>query len=201
MFVGAGTLQSLNDMGIPLTEKVIRTVIVYFAIFALLRVFGRRTAAQLNSIDLVVLLLISNVVQNAIIGPDNSVWGGLFGALVLLVTASLFDRLLLQSDRLDGWFEGGKRRLVDGGKFQGRQLRRLGIRNADLDVALRRQGADEVGQVRSADLYPSGAIVVDLAHDARDASKADIERLERRLEAMQASLDRMSSAGPPRSDP
>jgi uncharacterized membrane protein YcaP (DUF421 family) len=187
--------QSLFDMGIPIAEKVIRTVIVYFAILLLLRIFGARTAAQLNSIDLVVLLLISNVVQNAIIGPDNSLAGGLVGALVLVVLATGIDRLVLKSNRLDEWFEGRKRQLVKEGRFVDRELRRLGIRSADLDVALRRQGADEVGMVRSADMYPTGAIVVDLDDVARDASRGDIERLETKLDALQATLDRLEHRG------
>ena len=65
-------------------EKMLRTAVVYFAIVILLRIFGKRELAQLNSFDLVVLLLLSNVVQNAIIGPDNSLWGGLLGAATLL---------------------------------------------------------------------------------------------------------------------
>ena len=65
-------------------EKMLRTAVVYFAIVILLRIFGKRELAQLNSFDLVVLLLLSNVVQNAIIGPDNSLWGGLVGAATLL---------------------------------------------------------------------------------------------------------------------
>lgn len=67
----------LFSMGIPITEKIVRTVVVYGALLFLLRLGGKRTAAQLNSFDLVVLLLVSNIVQNAVIGSDDSLLGGL----------------------------------------------------------------------------------------------------------------------------
>jgi uncharacterized membrane protein YcaP (DUF421 family) len=69
---------------LPLLEKVLRTIAVYLSLVLALRLAGKRELAQLNSFDLVVLLLLSNTVQNAIIGPDNSLLGGLLGAAVLL---------------------------------------------------------------------------------------------------------------------
>src|SRR6187455_2975855 len=84
MFTIASSFDSLFTMPMPIGEKVIRTIAVYLIVVVLLRIMGRRTVAQLNAFDLVVLLLLSNVVQNAIIGPDNSLLGGLIGAVVLL---------------------------------------------------------------------------------------------------------------------
>jgi uncharacterized membrane protein YcaP (DUF421 family) len=72
-------------------------------------------------------------------------------------------------------------------------LRRLGIRRNDLEVALRRQGAEDVAQVRSAELYPSGALVVDMRMDARDASAGDVDRLERKLDEVLSALARLSA--------
>src|SRR5437870_11163844 len=134
-------MQRLFSTGIPITEKVVRTVVVYGAILFLLRLGGKRTAAQLNSFDLVVLLLISNVVQNAIIGPENSLLGGLIGATVLVVVNDVVSRLARRNDVIDRAMEGTQERLVQDGAFLDRQLRRLGIRTTDLAVALRRQGA------------------------------------------------------------
>jgi len=156
---------------------------------------GKRTAAQLNSFDLVVLLLISNVVLNAIIGPENSLLGGLIGATVLVVVNDVVSRLARRNDLVDRAMEGTEERLVVDGAFLDRQLRRLGIRPTDLEVALRRQGAENVGQVEQADLYPSGAIVVDLRPEARGASHEDIERLEQKLDQLTASVDRLGKAG------
>ena len=184
------------SMGIPITEKVVRTVVVYVALLFLLRLGGKRTAAQLNSFDLVVLLLVSNVVQNAIIGPDDSLLGGLIGATALVLASDVISRLARQNEAIDRAMEGTETRLVEDGAFLDRQPRKLGIRNADLEVALRRQGAEHVLQVKQADLYPSGAIVVDLRPDARGASLEDIGRLERKLDRLAASVDRLTPAGP-----
>ena len=187
--------QRLFSMEIPITEKIVRTVMIYAALLLLLRLGGKRTAAQLNSFDLVVLLLVSNVVQNAIIGPDNSVFGGLLGAAALVGVNDLISRIARRSAAVDRAMEGTEIRLVEDGAFLDRELRRLGIRTADLDVALRRQGAEHVLQVKQADLYPSGAIVVDLRPEARGASLDDIARLERKIDQLTASVDRLARAG------
>src|SRR4029077_16707275 len=93
-----------NDMfvvGLPILEKILRPILVYLALIVLLRIFGKRELAQLNPFDLVVLLSLSNTVQNAIIGNDNSVSGGLIGALALLATNYLVVRFLFKHRRLD----------------------------------------------------------------------------------------------------
>src|SRR5450830_402360 len=93
-----------NDLfvpGVPLLEKTIRTLIVYVAVILGLKLAGKRELSQLNPFDLVVLLLLSNTVQNAIIGNDNSVLGGLFGAGVLLIVNHFLVRYLFRSGRLD----------------------------------------------------------------------------------------------------
>jgi uncharacterized membrane protein YcaP (DUF421 family) len=187
--------QRLFSSGIPITEKVVRTVVVYGALLFLLRLGGKRTAAQLNTFDLVVLLLISNVVQNAVIGPDNSLVGGLIGAAVLVGVNDLITRFVRRNDAIDRAMEGTETRLVEGGAFIDRELRRLGIREADLQVALRRQGVEHVSQVQQADLYPSGAIVVDLRPEAHGASLDDIHRLERKLDHLVAAVERLAPAG------
>ena len=74
----------LTHLDISVLDKIIRTVVVYLALIVLLRLAGKRDLAQLNSFDLIVVLLLSNVVQNAVIGPDNSLLGGLIGAAVLI---------------------------------------------------------------------------------------------------------------------
>src|ERR1041384_4775253 len=91
---------------LPLLEKILRPIIVYVFLVVLLRVFGKRELAQLNPFDLVVLLSLSNTVQNAIIGDDNSVTGGIIGAVSLLVTNYLVVRFLFKHRRLDEVIEG-----------------------------------------------------------------------------------------------
>jgi uncharacterized membrane protein YcaP (DUF421 family) len=161
----------------------------------LLRLGGKRTAAQLNTFDLVVLLLLSNAVQNAIIGPDDSLLGGLIGAVSLVIANDLVVRFVRRNDAIDRAMEGSETTLVRDGAYIDRQLRRLGIRTADLEVALRRQGVERVVEVKQADLYPSGAIVVDLRPEADSASLQDIDRLERKLDHIMVRVDRLARTG------
>ncbi len=175
---------SLTDNGIPIAEKALRTAVVYFAIVLLLRVFGKRELAQLNSFDLVVLLLLSNVVQNAIIGPDNTLVGGLVGAVTLLTLNAVVVRLAKRNDRVDALFEGTKTELVRDGVIDQQVVRHLGLRPGDVLTAIHRQGASHVSEVQSATLFPGGAIVVTLKPGAENATRADIERLERLIEQL-----------------
>src|SRR4030095_3455636 len=103
-------------------EKMLRPVIVYFFLVAALRVFGKRELAQLNPFDLVVLLSLSNTVQNAIIGDDNTVTGGLSGAFTLLVTNYLLVRFLFRHRRLDQIVEGSPTVLIDNGRINYRAV-------------------------------------------------------------------------------
>src|SRR5438093_6906911 len=101
--------QIIRDMFVltlPIAEKVVRPILVYLALVVLLRIFGKRELAQLNPFDLVVLLSLSNTVQNAIIGNDNSVTGGIIGAIALLATNYLVVRFLFKHRRLDQIVEG-----------------------------------------------------------------------------------------------
>ena len=93
-------------VGAPVLEKILRPALVYIFLVIVLRVFGKRELAQLNPFDLVVLLSLSNTVQNAIIGNDNSLSGGLIGALALLVLNYLVVRFLFGHRRLDEILEG-----------------------------------------------------------------------------------------------
>jgi uncharacterized membrane protein YcaP (DUF421 family) len=181
-------LASISDdlftIGVPLLEKVLRTVAVYAGILVLLRIAGRRDLAQLNSFDLVVLLLLSNVVQNAIIGADNSLWGGIVGAVTLLAVNAVVVRLAQHSDATVALLEGTPERLVEEGRADPRALARLGLRLADLRVALARQGAPSIEQVEDATLEPGGSIVVQLRQEATPATRADVDRLEAKLDRL-----------------
>src|SRR5579872_320307 len=103
---------------LPVAEKILRPAIFYVFIVILLRVFGKRELAQLNPFDLVVLLSLSNTVQNAIIGNDNSVTGGLIGAFSLLCTNYLVVRFLFKHRRIDQILEGTPTVLIEGGKIR-----------------------------------------------------------------------------------
>lgn len=166
---------------IPLLEKVIRTVAVYAGLAILLRVGGKRDVAQLNSFDLVVMLLLSNVVQNAVIGSDNSLSGGLLGAAVLVAINGIWVRSVNLHPRIARIFEGTPTVLIKDGRPDMSTMRRLGLRVADVAVAIRRQGANDISEVDTAVLAPSGSIVVDLDKDAQDVTRRDLERYHERL--------------------
>lgn len=186
------------SLGIPPADKIVRTVLVYLAIAVLLRIAGKRQMAQLNTLDLVVVLLLSNVVQNAIIGPDNSLLGGLLGAVVLVAFNAVAERVALLNDVTTRWFEGTSTTLVADGVVDRRALRRTGVTRQEVELAVRHQGADSLGEVRSARLEPGGVLVVQLRREDMDASYGELVRvvgdlqrhLDTRLDAIEAASGR-----------
>ena len=176
----------LFDMGEPVLEKGIRTVAVYAGILLLLRLGGKRDLAQLNSFDLVVLLLLSNLVQHAVIGADDSLIGGLLGAAILVAVNGATVRLVGRSDAVTRVFEGDRTILARDGRLDEARLRRLGLRAADVVNALRRQGANTLSEVEEAALAPGGSIVVTLRQQDENATKGDIRRVEEKLDQLLA---------------
>ncbi len=174
------------DLGISVPDKLLRTLLVYLAIAALLRLAGKRDLAQLNTMDLVVVLLLSNVVQNAIIGPDNSLLGGLIGAVALLAINGALVRLVRANERVARLVEGTSTTLARGGRWLPEALRKEGLRQADVDAALRRQNAYSVADVDAVSIEPGGAIVATLRESQQSATRADIERLEAKLDRLLA---------------
>jgi uncharacterized membrane protein YcaP (DUF421 family) len=174
----------LTHLDISVLDKIIRTVVVYLALIVLLRVAGKRDLAQLNSFDLIVVLLLSNVVQNAIIGPDNSLLGGLIGAAVLIAANAFLVRVVRPNDRVAGWMEGTTTVLARSGAWIPAALRHEGVRQSDMEAALRRQNAYQVEDVDEVKLEPGGTIVVDLRPDLQSATRADIARLEAKLDRL-----------------
>src|SRR5208337_1688487 len=126
-------------LGAPLVEKMLRPIAVYIFLVFVLRVFGKRELAQLNPFDLVVLLSLSNTVQNAIIGNDNSLTGGLVGAFTLLGVNYIVVRFLFRHRRLDQLFEGKPVVLIDEGKIVKRSLAKELLTRAELMTVLHRQ--------------------------------------------------------------
>lgn len=181
-------LASISDdlftVTIPLLEKVVRTVGVYLGILLLLRLAGKRDLAQLNTFDLVVLLLLSNVVQNAVIGNDNSWLGGMVGAVTLVAVNSLVVRAARRSDAVDRVLEGTATTIARDGELDSSALVRLGLRGADVELALRKQGATSLDAVERAVLEPGGSILLTLREDAEPATRADVARLEAKLDQL-----------------
>ncbi len=146
-------------LGLPILEKILRPVIVYAFLVISLRLAGKRELAQLNPFDLVVLLTLSNTVQNAIIGEDNSVTGGIIGASALLAVNALVVRFLYTHRKLDELVEGSPDVLIVDGKVRTRYLRRELITLAQLEAAARKQGFESLAEVQQCILEPGGTLV------------------------------------------
>jgi|SRR5690242_10423547 len=145
-------------LGIPLLEKILRPVIVYAFLVVCLRLAGKRELVQLNPFDLVVLLTLSNTVQNAIIGDDNSLLGGIIGASSLLVTNFLVVRFLYDHRKLDQAVEGRADVLIANGKVRPQHLRSELITMAQLEAAARKQGFGSLSEVEQCVLEPGGTL-------------------------------------------
>lgn len=175
---------------IPVLEKVVRTVGVYVLILLIFRATGKRSIASLNTMDFVVMFLLSNVVQNAVIGNDDSLIGGAVGAVTLVVTNTVVDRLALASPAFRRFVEGTATRVVDDGTVDRAALRRLGLRQEDLDHAIRLQNGDDVSEVGTGTLQPGGQLILTLKPDEQDATHGDIAELHQRLDRIEALLRR-----------
>ncbi len=151
----------LSDMfvlSVPWLEKVLRPVIVYVFLIIGLRIAGKRELAQLNPFDLVVLLTLSNTVQNAIIGSDNSVTGGVLGAATLLAVNYVVVRFVYSHRRLEEVVEGKSDRLIFQGKLNQKAMKAELITLEELEAAARKQGIASLAEVESATIETGGAI-------------------------------------------
>ena len=188
-----GIWSDLLVSGIPFAEKVIRTVAVYGFLIAGLRVFGKRELGQLNPLDFIVLLLLSNTVQNAIIGNDNSLIGGLTGALVLMIINSILVRFTYLHPRLRRLVEGTSDELVKDGHVLQRSLNRNEITREELLAAARKQGIEHLGDVACARLEVSGAVSF-LVKEPTELQRFHAE-LVTRLDAIEQRVAAIAAAG------
>ncbi len=148
------------QLGIPLSAIAIRTAIVYLVILLGLRLFGKRQLGQMSTGDLVMILLIANAVQNAMVGPDVSLVGGLLAAFVLLAINFVVVRLAGSTVLGEKLLEGGPTLLVKDGTLVDQNLRREGIRPEEVATAIREHGIEDISGVRVAYLEPDGTISV-----------------------------------------
>ena len=195
--LAAATQSSVFDhlfrIDTPIVEKLVRTVLIYAALILLLRFVGKRTLAQLNPFDLVVLLLLSNVVQNAVIGPDNSVFGGVLGALTLVGVNELVVRASNHSPQFRAMLAGRRARIITNGRLDEAELKRSGIREEELDQFAH---VEDLDAVQSMTLMPGGKIDVHLKAFAEPPSREDIretmEALTNQIAALQLTVDRLA---------
>jgi uncharacterized membrane protein YcaP (DUF421 family) len=157
-FVMHNMWKDMFVISLPILEKILRPILVYIFLVVMLRLSGKRELVQLNPFDLVVLLTLSNTVQNAIIGDDNSVSGGLLGATSLLATNYLVVRFLYNHTKLDQLVEGRADALIENGKVRMKHLKRELITLAQLEAAARKQGFASLAEVDQCILEPGGTL-------------------------------------------
>jgi uncharacterized membrane protein YcaP (DUF421 family) len=170
-------------LGAPLLEKILRALLVYLFLVVALRLAGKRELAQLNPFDLVVLLTLSNTVQNAIIGNDNSVLGGVIGAATLLAANYLVVRFLFRHEQLDRLVEGEPTMLIEAGRVRVDRLEKELITRAELEEAAHKQGFSSLDDVERAVLESGGSITFVARRPAPEEARHQevVARLDRIL--------------------
>ena len=184
--------QALHDifvMGAPFLEKVARPAIVYLFLVAFLRIFGKRELAQLNPFDLVVLLSLSNTVQNAMIGNDNSVSGGIVGAFTLLLINYLVVRFLFRHRRLDQVFEGMPATLIEHGRLKPDALAKELLTPSEVLMVAHRQGFATLDEIETCVLEPGGTFFIQPKMPTRRQQRHDevlvrLDRIGKQIEAL-----------------
>jgi len=173
---------------VPVAEKVIRTVLVYATIILLFRLTGKRGLAGLNTLDFVVIFLLSNVVQNAVIGNDTSFSGGAIGAVTLVAINAGLNRLIARSPRAARLLEGTSTTVIEDGVAVAPAVRRLALRPQELEHAVRLQNGDSIDEMERGVLEPSGQLILTLKPSEQGATKEDIENVLARLAALDEKL-------------
>jgi uncharacterized membrane protein YcaP (DUF421 family) len=158
---------------ISILEKIIRPVLVYFFLVIGLRLAGKRELAQLNPFDLIVLLTLSNTVQNAIIGNDNSVSGGIIGATTLLAVNYFVVRFLFKHPKLDRLVEGDPDVLIEGGEIKHDRLKNELITMSELESAAHKQGFGSLDEIDKAQIEPGGTFSFTGKKPSPDAQRHD----------------------------
>jgi len=182
----------LSDMfylGLPWAEKVLRPIIVYVFLIVGLKLAGKRELAQLNPFDLVVLLTLSNAVQNAIIGDDNSITGGVIGASTLLFVNYAVVRFLYSHERLERLVEGAPDVLIHDGQIHTANCQRELITISELTAAAHRQGLAGLDEVETAILESGGTISFFAKKPSPDTVRH--EQLVRKLDDIGRRLDEL----------
>ena len=190
-----GIWKDMFFLGLPILEKILRPIVVYIFLIVGLRLSGKRELAQLNPFDLIVLLTLSNTVQNAIIGDDNSVTGGIIGAASLLAINYLVVRFLYDHRKIDQLIEGRADVLIENGKVHMEKLKRELITKEELAAAARKQGFETLSEVRQCILEPGGT----LTFIAKKPGTEDIRHQEllKKFDAMTEELARLRKLQPP----
>jgi len=183
---------------ISIVEKILRPIIVYLFLVVGLRLAGKREMAQLNTGDLIVLLTLSNTVQNAIIGNDNSVTGGIIGAITLLTANYIWTRVLFTHEGLSRLAEGDPDVLIDEGIIKHDRLKDEQITLPELTTAAHKQGFGSLDEIARAVLEPGGTITFVGKKPSSDAERHNqiigkLEQISKELAGLRASNEGLTN--------
>jgi uncharacterized membrane protein YcaP (DUF421 family) len=177
--LGASTLT------VSVAEKVIRPVVIYLFLVVTLKSVGRRILAQLNPFDFVVLLTLSNIVQNAIIGNDTSLSGGLIGSFALLAVNAVLVRSYYRGPKLEQRMVAETDTcLIENYRLQFDELRKLRINVGELTARAHERGFDDLSEVETAVLYPNGTIYM----KGKSQDSARLEQILHKIDALTQEL-------------
>jgi len=148
---------------VQILEKIVRPLAVYFFLLFMFRIAGKRELGQMTPFDLIVLLTISNVLQNAMIGPDNSLSGGLIGGMALFCANGLIGRLIFHFPSIARLLEGKPTPLIEDGRILTRNLRREVMTRSELELAIRKHDLDpeaDLPLIKQALLEQDGTVTI-----------------------------------------
>lgn len=154
-------VQSMFHLQLPVLEKILRPVLVYLFLIGFLRLFGKRELAQLNPFDLVVIISLSNTVQNAMIGDDNSVSGGIIGAFSLLTINWLLTRVLFRLPRVNTALAGNETVLIRHGVVDWKAAKKEALTELELRSVVHRQGYNDFNEIERCVLEPNGNFYIE----------------------------------------
>lgn len=186
---------TLDAEKVTYLEKVVRPLLIYFVMVTLLRIFGKRELAQLNPIDFVLLLLISEAVQNAIIGDDTSLSGGVIGVVTLLGVNYLMAFIKFRVPPIEKLIEGEPKILIENGKVKPDALNSEVMTEDDLKVIAHEEGLEDAKEIEKLILDPNGTFFVEAKDDIKDARfkrevLEKIDKLTKQLSDLQNSLQK-----------
>lgn len=144
----------------PYLDIILRSTAVYFFMVIALRIFGKKELSQLNTTDIILILLISNSVQNAMVGPDTSLWGGLAAASILFVINFILKKIMFRFKWVSNLLQDKPQILIHDGKLDFKQLSRLDISHDELREAMREHGVEHFTNVKLAMLETDGNISI-----------------------------------------
>lgn len=163
-------------------DIIIRSASVYFFMLIALRIFGKKELSQLNTADVILILLISNSVQNAMVGSDTSLWGGLAAAAVLFIINYILKKLMYKFPKFSNLMQEKPEVLIHDGKLDFKALSKLNITSDEIQEAMREHGVEHFSDVKLAMLEIDGNISIISGN--KNLRQTHYKRLKRTKKAM-----------------